>query len=185
MDHYLDITLLPDPEFTAPILMNALFAKLHRLLVRLDNTQVGISFPKTGARSLGNRLRLHGPQAALSHLMAQPWLNGMRDHIEVSDISPIPSHAKHCRVKRVQAKSSAERLRRRYQQRHPETDPDQLIKLIPDSVEEKLQLPYLRLKSLSSGQDFLLFIQQSEVQGSNSGSFNSYGLSSSATLSLF
>ena len=33
MDHYLDIRLLPDPEFPAPLLMNALFTKLHRALV--------------------------------------------------------------------------------------------------------------------------------------------------------
>lgn len=185
MDHYLDIALLPDPEFPAPILMNALFSKLHRVLVQLENTEVGISFPKLGANSLGTCLRLHGPQAALSHLMGQPWLKGMRDHIEVSAVSPIPASTKHCRIKRVQSKSSVERLRRRYLQRHPETDPDQLVTLIPDSVEKKLSLPYLRLRSLSSGQDFLLFIRQSEEVESSSGTFNTYGLSSSATLPLF
>lgn len=185
MDHYLDIAVLPDPEFPAPILMNALFAKLHRVLVQLKNTQIGISFPNTGARTLGNHLRLHGPQAELGHLMAQPWLKGMRDHINVSDMAAIPGHTKYCCVKRVQAKSSAERLRRRYLQRHPEANPEQLVRLLPDSVEQKLKLPYLRLKSLSNGQDFLLFIQQSEQTDSKPGTFNTYGLSSSATLPLF
>lgn len=30
MKHYLEIQVQPDPEFPAPHLMNALFAKLHR-----------------------------------------------------------------------------------------------------------------------------------------------------------
>lgn len=33
MDHYLDIRVLPDPEFSAQTLLEALFAKLHRALV--------------------------------------------------------------------------------------------------------------------------------------------------------
>ncbi len=33
MNHYLDLHLLPDPEFSAAQLMSALFAKLHRALV--------------------------------------------------------------------------------------------------------------------------------------------------------
>ncbi|MET0043908.1 MAG: type I-F CRISPR-associated endoribonuclease Cas6/Csy4, partial [Candidatus Thiodiazotropha sp. 6PLUC3] len=30
MDHFQDLQILPDPEFSTPMLMNALFAKLHR-----------------------------------------------------------------------------------------------------------------------------------------------------------
>ena len=33
MDTYLEIRLLPDPEFVPTMLMNALFSKLHRGLV--------------------------------------------------------------------------------------------------------------------------------------------------------
>ncbi len=32
MDHYLEIRVLPDPEFSSEMLMAALFAKLHRAL---------------------------------------------------------------------------------------------------------------------------------------------------------
>lgn len=32
MDHYLDLRVLPDPEFNTEMLMAALFAKLHRAL---------------------------------------------------------------------------------------------------------------------------------------------------------
>lgn len=32
MDHYIEIRVLPDPEFTEEMLMAALMAKLHRAL---------------------------------------------------------------------------------------------------------------------------------------------------------
>ena len=47
MAHFLDIQLLPDPELSAPVLMSALYAKLHRALV-LGNSNAGgiaIAFP--------------------------------------------------------------------------------------------------------------------------------------------
>lgn len=37
MDHYIDILLLPDPEFPASMLMGALYNKLHKALVVLDS----------------------------------------------------------------------------------------------------------------------------------------------------
>lgn len=185
MDHYVDIHLLPDPEFPAPILMNALYAKLHRVLVQLQSRGVGVSFPDIQTRSLGRRLRLHGSSSECERLMTQDWLKGMHDHVEITKIQPVPEQTGHCRVQRVQAKSSAERLRRRYKKRHPETLDSTLAELIPDEVERKLALPYLRLKSSSSGQGFLLFLHQTEVSERISGDFNAYGLSDSATLPWF
>ena len=185
MDYYLDILLKPDPEFPTPILMNALFAKLHRILAQLQSKEIGVSFPGIAERSLGSRLRLHGTSSGLEDLMAQRWLKGMHDYIEITDIQPVPEQAGYCRVQRVQAKSSAERLRRRYQKRHPEAQEDSLTDLIPDEVEHRLDLPYVRLKSWSSGQEFLLFIMQSKSSEPSSGVFNTYGLSQSATLPWF
>lgn len=185
MDHYLKIQLLPDPEFPIPVLMNALFAKLHRTLVQLQSKEIGVSFPAISRNSLGEKLRLHGSASSLEQLMAQNWLKGMYDHIEATNICPIPEQTRYCQVKRVQAKSSAERLRRRYQNRHPDIPESKLTKLIPDKVEQTLNLPYVRLKSLSTGQEFLLFIHQAEVSEHRPGVFNTYGLSNSATLPWF
>ena len=81
--HYIDITLLPDPEFSHAHLLGALVAKLHRALVQLKADDIGISFPRYNLRprSLGDVLRLHGTEAALQRLMELPWLQGMRDHV--------------------------------------------------------------------------------------------------------
>ena len=44
--HYIDITLLPDPEFSHAHLLGALVAKLHRALVQLQSASIGVSFPQ-------------------------------------------------------------------------------------------------------------------------------------------
>jgi CRISPR-associated endonuclease Csy4 len=98
MNHYLDITVLPDPEFTETVLMSAVFAKLHRALVSLASTDIGVSFPKhttvheAGKKlRLGNNLRLHAPQQNLSRLLAENWLTGLRDYTHQTDILPVPT----------------------------------------------------------------------------------------------
>lgn len=44
MDHYLEIRVLPDPEFSSEMLMAALFAKLHRVLGARGQGDIGVSF---------------------------------------------------------------------------------------------------------------------------------------------
>ncbi len=188
MNHYLDISLLPDPEFPAPMLMNALFTKLHRGLVQQGNKHIGVSFPQVDQKKIhmGNILRLHGEAQYLQQLQEQPWLKGMRDHIEQSDILPVPDHAQHYRVSRVHVKSSAARLRRRYLKRHPDVTKKQVEALIPDTVAKPLDLPYLQLNSDSTGQRFRLFVQHKPADTQAvAGEFNNYGLSFSATIPWF
>jgi len=188
MDHYMEFKILPDPEFPTPILMNALFLKLHRVLVQLDNKQLGISFPKVQKNkpSLGDHLRIHGCLNELKQLQAQNWLTGMRDHIEVKEIASVPDNAQHCRIQRIQIKSNAERLRRRYAKRHPEESEEEIMAKFPDSKEKRSKLPYLRIKSQSTGQQFCLFLRHHLPQEEpTTGLFNSYGLSAEATVPWF
>jgi CRISPR-associated endonuclease Csy4 len=124
--HYIDITLLPDPEFSHAHLLGALMAKLHRALVQLKSTDIGVSFPQhvnapLTKRTLGAVLRLHGAPTALDGLMALAWLKGMRDHVQVSALAQVPTDAKHRLVQRRQFKTNAERLRRRRMARKGET----------------------------------------------------------------
>src|SRR5690625_585202 len=100
MRHYLDIHLLPDPEFPAPILMNALCGKLHRALAEAAERAVGISFPAVQheRRSLGDHLRIHGTADSLEEIMARQWLTGMSDHVRLGDLLTVPQGANYCRV---------------------------------------------------------------------------------------
>ncbi|MCH4565218.1 type I-F CRISPR-associated endoribonuclease Cas6/Csy4 [Halomonas sp. EGI 63088] len=188
MDYYIDIRLLPDPEFPAAMLMGALFSKLHRALVDLRATDLGVSFPehRNGhKKSLGQVLRLHGSAAALDHLMATGWLKGMRDHISASDMAEVPADTRYLVVCRRQFKTSAERLRRRRARRHGETL-EQAREHIPDSVERKVDLPFATIRSLSTRQTFHLFVEHGDIrQDPVAGRFNAYGLSDEATVPWF
>ncbi len=188
MDHYLDITLLPDPEFSQNHLMDALFAKLHRALVAAGCADIGVSFPQVNERGsgLGNVLRLHGRELRLNELMAANWLTGMRDHTTLSAVQAVPSSCTSFRmVSRVQAKSSPARERRRLMRRKGLTE-EQAIAKIPDHCAEVLHLPYVQMRSQSTGERFLLFVQHGPVHALQSeGLFSAYGLSPKGTVPWF
>ena len=188
--HYIDITLLPDPEFSHAHLLGALLSKLHRALVQCESSDIGVSFPQhvnapLGKRTLGAVLRLHGTSAALQALMAESWLKGMRDHVQVSEVAAVPAGAQHRMVQRRQFKTNADRLRRRRMARKGETA-EQAAAAIPDTVERKPHLPFAQLRSSSTGQPFCLFVEHGTLQPQAvAGSFNTYGLSLSATVPWF
>lgn len=187
MDHYLDIRLLPDPEFPATLLMSALFGKLHRGLAEHGGGTIGVSFPdvRAGNRTLGHCLRLHGSATELQRLMQIGWMQGLRDHADFGAPTPVPANPGYRVVRRVQAKSSAERLRRRLIARK-HIDVEAAAQAIPDSVAERLDLPYVVLSSRTTGQRFPLFIEHGPIQVAPvAGSFTAYGLSSTATVPWF
>jgi CRISPR-associated endonuclease Csy4 len=185
MDSYLDLTLLPDPEFAANLLLNALYAKLHRVLAGQGGGDIGVSFPKVSDKGLGSVLRLHGSAAALATLNATDWLAGMRDHLAISAVKPVPAGAKHRLVRRVQTKSNPERLRRRLIKRKG-IDAEQARQAIPDSKAKSLSLPFVVLRSQSTGQQFRLFIEHRPLRAQAlEGPFSAYGLSPTATVPWF
>jgi len=184
MDSYLDIRVLPDPEFTAQALLDALFAKLHRALGQHAAGGIGISFPHAG-KNLGDKLRLHGTSAALAAFHQLNWLKGLGDYTDCSAILPVPADAKHRTIGRVQVKSNAERLRRRAIKKGKLTE-EEALQRIPDSVSQRSNLPFVNVKSLSNGERYPLFIRQGEIrQQASPGEFSSYGLSASATVPWF
>ena len=76
MDHYIEIRVLPDPEFSEEMLMAALFAKLHRALGARGKGDIGVSFPLYSLK-LGDVLRLHVVAQALDELEALLWRHGL------------------------------------------------------------------------------------------------------------
>lgn len=187
MTHYLDLKLRTDPESSPSQLLSVLYAKLHRALVQRGNGRIAVSFPgySTSPPQLGTTLRLIGAGEDLSALMAVDWMLALRDHVLVGPVAEIPAHATARTLRRVQAKSSPERLRRRQMRRHGLTE-EEAVQRIPDTAAEMLRLPYLHLASASTGQKFRLFLRLGEPQSSSvSGEFNAYGLSNSATIPWF
>lgn len=185
--HYIDLTVVPDPESTVSQLLGALYGRLHLALVEQRLESVGVSFPGYGInpRTLGNVLRLHGELASLERLMGTDWLKGVRDHVRMTSPTAAPADASHRVVGRRQFKTNAERLRRRRMRRKGETA-EQAAQAIPLTVERDPNLPYVHLRSRSRGQSFCLFIALGPEQPRpTSGTFNSYGLGQTATVPWF
>ena len=183
MNHYLDIHVRPDPEFKETTLLGALVSKLHRRLVALSADDIGISLPDhEGHPPLGSRLRIHGQPDRLEALMAEDWLGGIRGHLDIKEVRAVPGDVRHRIVRRRQYKTSVERLRRRRMRRHDETY-EQAYQHIPDSVERRVDTPFLCVQSSSSGRRFCLFIEHGPLQDQPQiGCFNAYGLSKEATI---
>jgi CRISPR-associated endonuclease Csy4 len=184
VDHYVEIRLLPDPEFQETMLMSALFAKLHRALAADRQGDVGISFPQA-QKTLGDTIRLHGSSSNLERIMNLNWIKGLTDHANVSPILAVPAPCRYRNVKRVQAKSSVERLYRRSVKKGWLTEEEAEMK-VAESKEQYLKQPFVQIKSSSTGQMFRLFIQQSKLSDvPREGKFTAYGLSDQATIPWF
>ena len=186
MDRYMDLKILPDPEFPLRQLMNALYTKFHRGLVRTRLTEVGVSFPEVDESrgDFGRVMRLHGTEQGFGMLMGEPWLAGMRDHLMIGAVSTVPPGAVHQRVRRVQLDSNPDRLRRRLMKRHG-LSYEQACARIPDDAAKVTRLPYLQCDSGSTGHRFRLFIEHRPVVAPVIGMFNAYGLSATATVPRF
>jgi len=90
--------------------------------------------------------------------MAENWLRGVRELTQMDAIAPAPEHAEYRIVRRRQFKTNADRLRRRRMRRHNESEAT-AFEHIPDSVEQKVSLPFVQISSISTGQRFSLFIE--------------------------
>lgn len=184
MDHYLEIGVLPDPEFSEEMLMSALVAKLHRALGQRDKGDVGISFPAHNIKP-GAILRLHGGRQALQELELSGWRKGLSDYCRCGEIQPVPAVKAWRCVSRVQVKSSVQRLMRRSVKKGWLTE-EEARQRIPAMVEARTDLPWLNLRSLSTGQSFRLFIRHGELLSAPvAGAFSTYGLSPTATVPWF
>lgn len=184
MDHYIEIRVLPDPEFSEETLMAALVAKLHRAFGQRGKSDIGISFPEHGVKP-GAVLRLHGHRQALNELESLAWRKGLSDFCAASAIQPVPAVRQWRCVSRVQVKSSAQRLLRRSVKKGWLTEEEAQQRLL--TMEEvRTDLPWLNLRSLSSGQSFRLFIRHGDVLCAPvAGTFSTYGLSATATIPWF
>jgi len=185
-DHYADVHIQPDPEMPSAVLLNATFGRLHLALVALESHSIGVSFPDAQQHppNLGATLRLHGSEDTLKALMDSWNLGPLGDHLWRREIRPVPKVQGFYQVRRIQPKTNVDRLRRRYALRHG-VDEHEVRHRIPRSVERRCGLPYLQLKSLSTGHHFRLFVRQEPCDEHRSGTFNTYGLSAEATLPRF
>ena len=188
MKHYIEITLLPNPEVGLFFLWTKVLTQVHIALVeRQDQTgrvPIGVSFPEYIHREkhamLGSKLRLFAAsEAILNQMDVQKHLDRLHDYVHITSVRNVPEQVKNYAIyQRVHLKTNAQRLARRYAKRH-QISIEQALMHYAGYKDDESALPYIQLKSLSNGQNFRLIIAKKSVtqpQELNM-SFNSFGLS--------
>ncbi|MBN2647120.1 MAG: type I-F CRISPR-associated endoribonuclease Cas6/Csy4 [Thiotrichales bacterium] len=214
MKHYIELTLLPNTDINAFTLWSKTYQQLHLGLVEVQDANkqvpIGLSFPEyhMGEKFdvLGSKLRLFSKEeATLAKFDATKWLSPLSDYVHCTGIRPVPEKLKgYANYRRIQPKTGKERLARRYAKRHNmnfETAFNTPLELSVKSdnklgyekkmlryaelPEPNITLPFIHLKSLSSGEDFCLWIQKTEASELMEATFTRYGLSPKATVPEF
>lgn len=184
MNYYFNITLLPDTEMSIGLLMNALCAKLHKVLCDLKSTSIGVSFPKYQV-TLGNILRVHGSESDLKKLQLGEWLGGMNGYCKIGEILTVPKNTKYRIVCRKQSTMSQAKLKRLL--KHGTITKDKLKNYKAKMLSEKsLALPYIDLISNSNNRRHRRYIELGEILDKPiEGPFDQFGLSKTATIPWF
>jgi CRISPR-associated endonuclease Csy4 len=193
MKCYIEITLLPSEEIPVYFLWEKVYQQLHLALVEvqgMDNrVNIGVSFPHYDAElyQLGCKLRLFADMAVmLDKLNISKWLSRLKDYVHITSVRFTPTHVNRYAVfKRIQPQISNERLARRKAKRDGITL-DQALNHFTGRKKALSRMPFIHIKSQSSGKQYCLFIAKEITQHSESSSkFSTYGLSSTNAIPLF
>jgi CRISPR-associated endonuclease Csy4 len=195
MKFYLEVTLLPNPEVGGNFLWSKVFQQIHLGLVEMQDGQgqvpIGLSFPEyvIGEKYsvLGCKLRLlANDEVILKQFDAVKWLERLSDYVHCTSIRPLPEKIiGYAIYQREQPKTSPERLARRYARRH-NVEYEAALTLYSKRNYQSINSPFIRLKSLSSDNNFCLWVKKIpiDIQASTA-HFSSYGLSSVSTVPEF
>jgi CRISPR-associated endonuclease Csy4 len=195
MKSYLEITLLPNPEVGVNFLWSKVFQQIHLGLVEIQDDQgqapIGLSFPEyvIGEKYsvLGSKLRLFAnDEAGLKQFDAVKWLARLSDYVHCTSIRPVPEKLiGYAAYQRVQPKINPEPLARRYARRH-NIDYETALTLYSKRNYQTINSPFIRLKSLSSDNNFCIWVKKVPVEAQSSTThFSTYGLSSISTVPEF
>lgn len=199
MQHYIDITLLPSDDIGVHFLWSKLMMQVHLALVEIQDDQkqvpIAVSFPKYQTKSndklgfIGNKLRLlANDKNDLERLNLGKWLNRLEDYVHMKSVADVPSDVLgYESFNRRRKSGSPDKHIKRRMQRHNETleKAAEFFKGYNMAKEDK-ELPFIRMKSLHSDNEFCMSIIRKEaVPSNNSGMFNTYGLSAEGVLPKF
>lgn len=188
MDSYFDIKAIPDPELLQSAVVGELMQAVHSLLPAFDG-RVAVGFPAYGqVHTLGGIIRLYGAQADLDSLHSLALEHpGIRNYGLTIPVAAVPDTLKgHVIYSRMHVKGASHyrRLEARHKARGTWTD--ELARAIAEKYQQATHCPHVSLRSHTTGQRFILFIQQSRQKEASDGQFNAYGLSvDDATVPLF
>jgi len=183
MDHYIDITLLPNKELRENILLNQVYTAFHKRLYDLESTNIAVSFPLYHLK-LGKLFRIHGFKKSLELFNEKDWLGKYKIFCKIKDIENIPKKVQYRTVSRIQQNMTEAKLKRLIKRG---SIPDEDIKKYRiKMLQGGLDNPYVELVSISNGQLHRRFIEFGNLQDNEEkGEFDFFGLSKVATIPWF
>lgn len=191
MQYYIDIKLLSDTEITLGFIWQKVYNDIHLALVEHKDHEnmvsIGLSLPAYGEIfPLGNVLRLFAQsEAELKSLNLDTRLIRYADYVDIGDTKEIPPEIKgYVTFGRKQFKSNPQRLAKRYAKRHS-VSLEEALEVYKQVEAQQTKLPYINIKSTSTGQHLKIFIEKKEAKREEKGKFTTFGLSQTATVPWF
>lgn len=183
MNSYIELQLKPDAEMREAELSSKVFTKFHKALVQLKTNQIGISFPKAHLK-LGRVFRIHDEASLLNDFQGLNWLGPLSGYCQQSDILPVPENTQYRVIFEKRSNLSKAKLRRLIARGSIDKEGEKRYKV--KMLSQGFDNPYLDLFSSSTEQVHRKFFAFSEIKDEpNSGTFNTYGLSNTATIPWF
>ncbi|WP_342804622.1 type I-F CRISPR-associated endoribonuclease Cas6/Csy4 [Alteromonas sp. M12] len=198
MKHYIDITILPSDDIGVHFLWSKLMMQVHLALVEIQDSNkqvpIAVSFPNYRMNTdkpgfLGNKLRMFSVNKAdLERLNIHKWLSRLTDYLHIKNIADVPADVDSFEnFNRRQKAGSPDKHIRRRMKRHNETFEQASQHFVDyEMSEEDKALPFIKMKSLGSDNDFNMSIIRKTVVLNNAPvMFNTYGLSKQGCLPKF
>ena len=198
MKNYIEMTLLPDVDITLNFLWEKLYQQLHLALVEIQDSDkivpVGVAFPEyrcdteENVYQLGSKVRLFSPtRETLEAVNINQWLSRLSDYMHISSIREVPEKNQSYTIfKRSQPKNNNHKMARRKAKREG-ISLEEAIAYFKSRKEQYSPAPFVRIKSLSSNNQYrLIILQEKANENHHKGVFNTYGLSKNgSTVPLF
>ncbi|EFM97156.1 type I-F CRISPR-associated endoribonuclease Cas6/Csy4 [Actinobacillus pleuropneumoniae] len=186
LTHYIELKAIPQVDILQTDVIAHGLQILHKFLP-LYQGEIGLSFPAYGlGRTLGGIIRVFGNEQHCAQIKVQLTAEGLQDYALITSVTPIPEEiAEHRRYQRVHRKGqSAIRRTEKFLVQQGKWTEEIRQEMLIHQQNQKV-FPYVKLKSGSTKQHFVLAIRQLRLAEPSFGLFNTYGLSKIATVPHF
>ena len=201
LNFYQEIELTEQYEVSLGLIWSRLYRQIHLALADYKNHHgsqpFGVSFPEYNAEDfpLGKRMRLFAnSQQQLQQLNIAQWLATLCDYVVVKNIHSIPSKRVqgYAAFSRKQVKNNPLAIARRQAKRHCGISFDEALRKASLKEFKVIDLPYISMGSISSSQNFKLFIERRSVDEMDAlgndtcpVDFSTYGFSQTIPVPIF
>ena len=192
MKKYIEIELKAGFYMPYHVLLSKVIQQLHFGFV--NNKTLGISFPQYSLKrhTLGDSIRLFGTTEELQQFDIVEVLNQYADNVIISEILDVPEKVKtyasfsRYRYNYGNTYAGLARAARRKAKRSDMSYDEAFEYLKSFNIDEPEHLPFVSIKSVSTGGIFRLYVNYTECSAEKVvEEFNSYGLSAVNTVPMF